>query len=272
MTMTDDFYILIDADIVAYQTATIADQLDPFDGTPRRDITLQDLVETASADIKIYHEIFEEPSEVVLVFSPSDRSNFRKSVDSTYKQNRNPKPKPKMYWELVRELKTIYNNIEINGLEGDDVLGIMHTRNPKNSVMVSSDKDMKTIPGRLYDFHHNEHHHITPNQANYNWMYQTLMGDSTDGYPGCPGIGKKKAAAILPTIDENECEDVYLERMWFEVLETYRAYFKNPDVAESAAVRQARLARILRCQDYDWVDQTVRLWHPKEAVNLPLNR
>ena len=270
--MTDDFYILIDADIVAYQTATIADQLDPFDGTPRRDITLQDLVETASADIKIYHEIWEKPSEVVLVFSPSDRSNFRKSVDSTYKQNRNPKPKPKMYWELVRELKTIYNNVEINGLEGDDVLGIMHTRNPKNSVMVSSDKDMKTIPGRLYDFHHNEHHHITPNQANYNWMYQTLMGDSTDGYPGCPGIGKKKAAAILPTIDENECEDVYLERMWFEVLETYRAYFKNPDVAESAAVRQARLARILRCQDYDWVDQTVRLWHPKEAVNLPLNR
>lgn len=269
--MTQPFHVLIDADIIAYQTATIAEQLDPFDQTPRRDVTLENLVGVAVDEIRELNDMFEN-SEVLLVFSPSDRSNFRKKVDSTYKQNRNPKPKPRMYWELVRELKTVYANIEINHLEGDDVLGILHTRNPSNSVMVSSDKDMKTIPGRLYDFHHNEHHNISINQANYNWMYQTLMGDSADGYKGCPGIGKKKAAAILPPLDENEDDDVYLERLWFEVLETYRSFYKNPDVAESAAIRQARLARILRCHDYDWVNQNVRLWHPNDEINLPLNK
>jgi len=269
--MTDDFYVLIDADIVAYQTSALAEALDPFDGTPRRDMTLEHLVDIATDDIHELHRLFDN-SQVLLVFSPADRSNFRKAVDSSYKQNRNPKPKPKMYWELVRELKSIYNNVEIQGLEGDDVMGILHTRNPDMSVIVSSDKDMRTIPGWVYDFHHNQHHKISENQANWNWMYQALMGDTADGYSGCPGIGKKKAAGILPTVDDNEDTDVFLERLWYEVLETYKAYYKNPDIAESQAVRQARLARILRFHDYDWVDQTVNLWHPREAVNLPLRR
>ena len=268
--MTTKFHVLIDADIIAYQASTLAEQLDPFDQTPRRDVSLADLVDAASSDIEELHGMFDD-SEVMLVFSPSDRTNFRRKVDSTYKQNRNPKPKPRMYWELVRELKTNYNNLEISHLEGDDVLGILHTKNPKNSVICSSDKDLRTIPGHIYDFHHKQHHYLTPNQANHFWMYQTLMGDATDGYKGCPGIGKKKAADILPCIDQNEDEDVFLERLWFEVIQTYFDYYKNVDVALATALRQSRLARILRCSDYNFDRKSVRLWHPTEEINLPLN-
>ena len=268
--MSQTFHTLIDADIIAYQTAAIGAGLDPFDGTPRRDMGLDTLVDIAVEEINDLNRNF-DGAEVLLAFSPADRSNFRKTVDNSYKANRNPKPKPPMYWELVRELKTIFNNVEINGLEGDDVIGILHTRYPDTSIMISSDKDMKTIPGRLYDFHHLQHHDISVNQANYNWMTQTLMGDTADGYPGCPGIGKKKAANILPLVDDTEDEDVFLERLWYEVIETYQNHFKNPDVAESAAVRQARLARILRCDDYCYDSKSVRLWHPKEEIAVPMS-
>jgi hypothetical protein len=40
-------------------------------------------------------------------------------------------------------------------------------------------------------------HEITEAQADRFHMIQTLTGDVTDGYPGCPGIGPVKAEQIL---------------------------------------------------------------------------
>ena len=85
------------------------------------------------------------------------------------------------------------------GLEADDVCGLLSTKpeNKKQCVVVSNDKDLKTIPGMLYRPMSDEMLSVTEQEADKNFLTQCLTGDSTDGYPGVPGIGPKKAEALL---------------------------------------------------------------------------
>ena len=56
-------------------------------------------------------------------------------------------------------------------------------------IIVSPDKDMRQIPGKLYNM--DEVIDITPEDG-MQWHYiQTLAGDSTDGYSGVPGVRHK---------------------------------------------------------------------------------
>ena len=79
----------------------------------------------------------------------------------------------------------------MDSLEADDVLGILATE-PSNEerIIVSIDKDLYQIPakvskdGKTYEGYQK-------NEANYWHMMQTLTGDSTDGYSGCPKVGVK---------------------------------------------------------------------------------
>ena len=50
--------------------------------------------------------------------------------------------------------------------------------------MSSPDKDMRQIPGKLYDF--NETVEITPEEGARWHLIQTMSGDNTDGYSGVP--------------------------------------------------------------------------------------
>ncbi len=75
-------------------------------------------------------------------------------------------------------------------------------KGPKGEkIIVSLDKDMKTIPG----FHYNQKHpelgifEVTPKEADEWHLIQTLAGDQTDGYAGCPGIGMEKASRLSAT-------------------------------------------------------------------------
>jgi len=81
------------------------------------------------------------------------------------------------------------------------------------------------------------------------WHYiQTLAGDQTDGYSGVPGFGIKRAVAFF---EENGYS-------WSSVVEA----FKSKGLDESAALQNARLAKILQCTDYDFDTQSVKLWTP----------
>src|SRR3546814_8955273 len=63
-------------------------------------------------------------------------------------------------------------------------------------VIVSEDKDMQTLPN-VKIWRQDKLVETTAESAENFWLYQTLMGDSTDGYKGCPGCGPKSAEAIL---------------------------------------------------------------------------
>ena len=90
-----------------------------------------------------------------------------------------------------------YNTIQKPGLEGDDCLGLLATRPGNECIVVSSDKDLKTIPGKLYRPDDDEVLEISLEEADRFFLTQTLTGDVTDGYKGCPGVGPKTAEKIL---------------------------------------------------------------------------
>ena len=94
---------------------------------------------------KIAQNFFD--SEIILFFS--DSTNFRKSIQPAYKGHRNRK-KPCGYKRVINQLKNEYRVIIMPTLEADDALGIYATKHPGN-VICSPDKDMRQIPGKLFD-------------------------------------------------------------------------------------------------------------------------
>ena len=175
----------------------------------------------------------------------SDSINFRKLVDPNYKGHRNRK-KPCGYKRVINSLKKEYQVIVMPQLEADDALGIYATKEPGH-IICSPDKDMRQIPGDLYDFSDGVVT-ITKEEGDRWHLIQTMAGDQTDGYAGVPTIGIKRADALLTDRGAT----------WQTVLET----FLEKGLTEEDALRNARLAKILQCEDYDFTNQEPRLWSP----------
>ena len=111
---------------------------------------------------------------------------------------------------------------------------------------------MRQIPGRLYNF--DETFTITPEEGAKWHLIQTCAGDSTDGYSGVPGIGVKRAAALFDKKGYS----------WKTVVET----FEEKDLTEEDALVNARLARILTADDYDFKKRKPRLWSPSSSYQV----
>jgi DNA polymerase-1 len=183
----------------------------------------------------------------------SSSNNWRNTVLPTYKSNRKGNRKPVVYKALRAFAAEEFATKSIARLEADDVMGILATepRKGKKRVIVTIDKDLKTVPGRHFNPDKDaEVRVVTEEQANYSHLTQALCGDSTDGYSGCPGIGPKKAEVILATGG------------WAAVVE---AFVKAGLTAEDALI-QARVARILRYPEFDFKTGEVILWNPADAL------
>jgi DNA polymerase-1 len=176
--------------------------------------------------------------------------NFRKKILPEYKGHRQRK-KPCGFKRVISELKKHYRVILKDTLEADDALGIYATKYPGN-IIVSPDKDMRQIPGKLYDF--KETVDITPEEGAKWHLIQALAGDNTDGYAGVPGIGVKKAEKIFE-------EKGYT---WKAVVET----FIDKEMTEEDALCNARLARILQTSDYDHEKKEPILWTPPSDYKI----
>tara|TARA_R100001443_G_scaffold54534_1_gene65951 strand:+ start:821 stop:1552 length:732 start_codon:yes stop_codon:yes gene_type:complete len=240
--------LLIDADILLYQESMAVEQEfdwgddywtlfgDLREAQERVDVWLQDIKELLNAD--------------KFVLTLTGRNNWRKDVLPTYKSNRKSKRKPVVYKALKQYLIDTYKTALVDRLEADDLMGLLQTdpSNSEETVIVSEDKDMMTIPGLLYRPIRPEEgvQTITEEVADRNHLLQSLMGDSTDGYSGCPGIGPKTAEKILK---END---------WSLVVAAY----EKAGLTEEDALQQARVARILRHGEYDRKKDEVKLWHP----------
>lgn len=174
-------------------------------------------------------------------------NSFRKKLLPSYKENRKDKRKPLAYYNVLRWVKENYNCVEADGLEADDCIGIMATLYAQSSIIISGDKDFKTIPGLFYDFIHNELHIINKVEADYWHLYQTLVGDTTDNYKGCPKVGAVSAKRLLEKYPT-----------WQTVVQAY----EKAGLSEHEALIQARVARILRAEDYDLKTKEIILWSP----------
>jgi DNA polymerase-1 len=194
-----------------------------------------------------------ETREHLLCFSTGP--NFRYGVDPTYKNNRANSRKPLCYVELREQVEADFKCKALPGLEADDVMGIVATTpavQKRNPIIVSQDKDMQTIPTSVW--RQGELINVTEEMADYYHLFQTLVGDTSDGYKGCPGVGKVKAAAILDSI----VEDATPQQRW----ETVVSVFTKAGLTEQDALTQARLARILRFSDWNSTTKEPILWTP----------
>lgn len=206
--------------------------------------------------VKRIHERYQTTQHAVCF---STYPGFRSSIDPSYKATRAAR-KPLCYAALRVRMDDTYTCIAMPALEADDVMGILATKPGKTRrIIVSQDKDMKTIPGELWDG--KDHHNITEAEADRWHMYQTLTGDTVDEYNGCPGMGPKKADKLLDTMLERQGM-LMTEPKPNLVWEAIVAAFVKAGLTEELALTQARLARILRWSDWDSKKKEPILWTP----------
>ena len=184
--------LLIDADFIVYKSCAAAEtEIDFGDDVILVTSNFSDAYGATQRELTKLRDQFGSFTPIILFFS--DSINFRKKILESYKGHRNRK-KPCGYKRVINQLKTEYEVIIMPQCEADDAMGIYATQNPGNMI-VSPDKDMKQIPGKLYNL--DEKFTVTKREGATWHLIQTLAGDQTDGYGGVPGIGVKRAATLF---------------------------------------------------------------------------
>lgn len=259
-------FLLIDADVFAYKAAAGAERVITFDNEWY--FPACSILDAEDAFLSMLLPILEEfdvdmEKDCAFCFSTDRNGGFRRGVLPSYKTNRDGKARPVALKFLREKLMSGRSVIPAHsvylrpGLEADDCLGILSTQKSyqkgRQKIIVSIDKDMKSLPGYFYNIGHPEEGvlFVSEEEADHWFMKQTLMGDTTDGYGGCPGVGPKGADKVLA-----DCKS--LSEMWAAVVKAY----DKAGLSEEYAIQQARVARILRAEDYDFHNKQVKLWRP----------
>lgn len=208
-------------------------------------------------DSKIASIVKDVKAQNYIIVLSDMQSNFRKVVNPNYKGNRKTL-KPVLLHFLRGYLLSNYTVYTKPSLEADDVIGILATTDKiikGDKVVWSMDKDFKTLPCKFRREAPDGSHTskiISEQEADWWFMYQTLIGDKVDGYTGCKGVGDKTAKKLLGEIGEKS-----LEEMW----EIVKSAYEKAGYTKEDALLNARMARILRAEDYDFKKKEVKLWN-----------
>lgn len=241
--------LLIDADFIVYKACAAAEtEVDWSDDTILVTSNFNDAYNASTRELTKLKNQFGSLSSLILFFS--DSVNFRKKILPEYKGHRNRK-KPCGYKRVINKLKTEFKVIVMPTLEADDAMGIYATKHPGN-IIVSPDKDMKQIPGKVCNL--DETFTVTPEEGARWHLIQTCAGDQTDGYSGIPGIGVKRADTLFNKKGYS----------WKTVVEA----FEEKDLTEQDALINARLAKILTAEDYDFTKNRPILWSPSADYRI----
>ena len=242
--------LLIDADWLVYSSCCAAEQ-DTRWNEWQHQLTsdVRDCMNIFESRLDVFKNIAEDNHDVVMCFT--SYPTFRHEIFPEYKMNRIGKRKPLALKHTIEIIKQEYECVSYPNLEGDDVLGLLATNGQyKNPIIVSVDKDMKTIPCKL--IRDDEILHITEKKANRHWFEMSLAGDSGDNIYGIKGMGMVTASKTLADTPDTT------DALWSKVQETYTK--KGYTIAD--AILNARLTRILRDGDYNFQTGEVKLWQP----------
>lgn len=242
--------LLVDADILVYRIASSIERVICWDedsdvwtlhsevgeGKVRLDANVDELIKRLGA------------GDVIMAFS--SRNSFRRDLFPQYKANRRGVRKPIAFRPLRDYVFSTYPSLEWDRLEADDILGVLSRSRSitKPKIVVSDDKDLRGVGCNLYRPSRPGEGvtKITPKEARL-WHYtQTLMGDTTDGFPGLPGCGPVRAGKYLK------------KGTWGEVVSAY----KDKGQTEEDALLQARMAKILSPKMYNRRTKKIKLWEP----------
>ena len=241
--------LLIDADWLIYSSCCACEQDTRWDENIHTlHLDRRDAIQLIEDRVAQYQLIGEASGPVIMCFS--DYPTFRHGIYQEYKANRSGKRRPLGLSDIREQIAKDFHSISFDGLEGDDVMGLLATGGKyKDPIIVSPDKDMRGVPCTLLQSDDLEL--ITRKKADRHWMIQTLSGDKTDNIEGLVGVGPVTAEKILG-------DSQTLEDMWGKVLQAYKK--KKKSYAD--AIMTARLTRILRDGEYNHTSGEVQLWEP----------
>ena len=275
--------LLLDADILAFKVASVSQKTYQFpDCEPHTVVDEWDEVEPRV--VRMIEDLKErlKTDKVIVCLSCPTEENWRMRVLPTYKGNRDYSVRPFHLAAVKDFMAESYPSYRRDTLEADDIMGILSTHPTLvkgKKVIVSEDKDMQCIPGWLFNPAKDAKPRLITETAADRWhLFQTIVGDVTDGYTGCPGAGPDKAmqcldqstswAAKVRTISrgprkgtevvEWEPWEDGFSTTWERVVSLFNRY----GLTEDDALVQARVARICRASDYDFKSKEIRLWTP----------
>lgn len=240
--------LLIDADWLLFSACAACESDIRWDEwTHTLHLEQGDVKDYISSRISFWRDVTFD-NDFLLCFS--DYPTFRHEIYQEYKANRLGKRKPLGFRDIRIWMEQTYPCRSCIGLEADDVIGLLATDGvTTNPIVVSIDKDMRTVPCQILV--NDQIEVIHPVDANRAWMTQVLTGDSTDNYAGLKGYGPVTATKAL-------ADAITLPELWDKVLAAY----KKAGRSYQEALLMARLSRILRHGDYDFDTSTIKLWEP----------
>ena len=242
--------LLIDADVLAFEASVIAEESIEWKEemwTVHADMAL------AKARIVNRVEQFKEKLQADdIVMALTDRANYRRILNPSYKSNRSKSRLPIILKQVKKWIIEEMDGQLWPNLEADDVISILATdkKMDEETIIVSIDKDFKSVPGIYYDFNKDETHHVSQEDADRYHLIQTLTGDATDGYSGVPKVGAVTAKRLL----DKEGYD------WDVVKKCY----EDVGMTENDALMNAWMARLLQADNYCFRTNTIKkLWTPR---------
>lgn len=275
---------LIDGDVVAWKAATAVQKVEediygyvqPFaniaEGQCAADNIIANILKATGATK--YKVCLSDPSGV-----------WRKELYPEYKGNRKDIIRPLLLGRLMEYLRVIHGGSHWAGLEADDMLGILGTepREDEDRIIASNDKDMQGIPAPQYTIGDTDPgtgkariRTVTHGFAKRFHLIQTLCGDRVDGYYGCPNIGMVRAERIIDdpkqlikttgvvTKGPRKGEETarWISHPTTDLWACVVSHYRKAGLTERDALLNARLAYILRHEDYDRETGEITLWTP----------
>ena len=171
----------------------------------------------------------ENPQYVGVAFDPSGPT-FRHEIYPPYKAQREETPEAiRFAVPIIKDILKAYRIpvIEVKGYEADDVIGTLAKQSESiegiETFMMTPDKDygqLVTPKVKIYKPRHDGGFDTIGEKEivekyNIEKVSQVidllgLMGDTSDNYPGCPGVGEKTAVKL---INQFGCTESMLERI-----------------------------------------------------------
>jgi len=285
---SEEVTLLIDGDVVAFRAAAAVQKAEedgfgyirPFANVVEGEAAVMNTILGLQVGLGATH---------VRVILSDPHANWRLQITPTYKGNREDTVRPLLLGRLKDYLRTELGAVWWPGLEADDTLSILATEPqsyPGKRIVVGRDKDFKSIPG----LHHTigdktgsgamRVFEVSPWEADRFHLIQTLAGDRVDGYAGCAGLGMERAARIIDAPQVLRPERGLITRgprkgqattkwvgedttdLWACVV----SHYLKAGMTEADALLTARLANILRHDQYDRATETITLWTPDRLL------
>ena len=157
----------------------------------------------------------EQPTHIGVAFDPHGPT-FRSEAYPAYKAQREATPEDiKKSVPIIKDLLRAYHIpiLQVDGFEADDVIGTLATKAGQEGIdtyMLTPDKDYgQLVTDHVFIFrprHGGGYETMGPEEVKQKYDIPSttavidllaLMGDSSDNFPGCPGVGEKTAVKLL---------------------------------------------------------------------------